>query len=502
MSIVKGVSPGSAGVTRKHPGPAWTLILASIGAFIASLDVVVVATALPTLRTHLHANLADLEWTINAYNLAFACLMLTGSALGDRFGRRRTYALGLLLFAAASVGCALSTTGNELIVARVIEGAGAAAVMPLTLTLISHVFPPEKRAAAIGIWGGVTGLGVSIGPVVGGALIQYLSWQWIFWINVPIAVVVAALTMVKVQESHGPRPQLDLVGLVLVAAGMLGLTWAAVRAPSVGWGSTEVVSSLAGGAVFVALFVAWERRARYPMVPMSYFRSRGFTTPNGVIFFQFMSVIGTLFMLTQLLQVGMGYTAFGAGVGILAWMLTPLFVAPVAGKLAERFGTKPFMVLGELMASVGLVWMVLVIHPGVSYAALIAPLIFQGIGSAMVFPTAPAAVTMAVPPADAGVAAGVNSALRELGGVFGVAIVAAVFAHNGGGYASRALFIHGCKPALYVAAILAGLGFVSAILAPGKDAVARVIAGYQSALATAPEAPEAPEAREAREAAA
>jgi EmrB/QacA subfamily drug resistance transporter len=492
MSIVQGVSPGSdARRTRKPPGPAWTLILASIGAFIAALDIVVVSTALPTLQTHLHANLADLEWTINAYNLAFACLMLTGSALGDRFGRRRIYALGLLLFAAASCACAVSNTGNELIFARVIEGAGAAAIMPLTLTLISDVFPAEKRAAAIGIWGGVTGLGVSTGPVVGGALIQYLSWQWIFWINVPIGVAVAALAMRKMRESHGPRPQLDLAGLVLVAAGMFGLTWAAVRAPSVGWGSAEVVGSLIGGVAFVALFVAWERRARYPMVPMAYFRSRGFTTANGVIFFQFMSMIGMLFMLTQLLQVGMGFTAFGAGVRILAWMATPIFVAPVAGKLAERFGTKPFMVLGELMAGIGLIWLVLVIHTGVSYTSLIAPLIFQGIGSAMVFPTAPAAVTMAVPPADAGVASGVNSALRELGAVFGVAIVAAVFAHSGGGYASRALFIHGWKPAMDVAAIMAGLGFVAAILAPGRAAVARTLAKYQPAVATASEGREA-----------
>jgi EmrB/QacA subfamily drug resistance transporter len=497
MSIVNGVSPGSnvgvddarRGGTSKPPSPAWTLILGSIGAFIASLDIVVVATALPTLRTHLHASLGDLEWTINAYNLAFACLMLTGSALGDRFGRRRVYSLGLLLFGVASAGCALSTTGTELIIARVIEGVGAAAVMPLTLTLISHVFPPEKRAAAIGIWGGVTGLGVSVGPVVGGALIS-VSWQWIFWINVPIAVVVAALTMLKVQESHGSRPQVDLVGLILIAVGFFGLTWAAVRAPSIGWGSAEVVGGIVGGAVFVIVFVAWERRARHPMVPIQYFRLRGFAAPNGVIFFQFMSMIGTLFMLTQLFQVGMGYTALGAGVAMLAWMLTPLFVAPPAGKLAERFGTKPFMVLGEVMAIGGLIWLALVVHTGVSYGSLVPPLIFQGIGSAMVFPTAPAAVTMSVPLGDAGVASGVNSALRELGAVFGVAIVAAVFAHSGGGYATRALFIHGWKPATYVAAIMAGFGLISAIMAPGRAAVARVLAEHQSALATASEARE------------
>ena len=327
----------------------WTLLLGSVGAFMAALDIVVVSTAIPTLRTHLHASLGDLEWTINAYNLAFACLMLTGAALGDRFGRRRMYSMGLVLFAGASALCALSTTATELISARVLEGAGAAAVLPLTLALISDAFPPEKRMAAIGIWGGVTGLGATTGPLVGGALTQYISWQWIFWINVPIGVVVAVLSARKMRESRGPRPQLDLAGLILVALGAFGLTWAAVRAPSVGWRSGEVIGGLVGGALLVVLFVAWERRARYPMVPMSYFRSRGFATANWVQFFQFMPLVGCTFMFAQVLQVGLGYHVFGAGLRLLVWTGTPLFFAPLAGKLAERFGNKPFMVVGQLL---------------------------------------------------------------------------------------------------------------------------------------------------------
>jgi EmrB/QacA subfamily drug resistance transporter len=258
-----------------------TLVLASLGSFLAALDVVIVATALPVLQADLGASLADLEWTINAYNLVFACLMLTGAALGDRFGRRRMYVLGLVLFAAASAFAALSGSPATLIAARAAQGVGAAIVMPLTLTLISHAFPVERRGTAIGIWGGVTGLGVAAGPVLGGAVIDGISWQWIFWFNVPVALVVAALSAVLLKESRGTRPQLDVVGLLLIGAGLFALTWAPVRAPSVGWTSAEVVGAFAAGAVLVALFLAWERRTAHPMLPLAYFRRRGFTTANG-----------------------------------------------------------------------------------------------------------------------------------------------------------------------------------------------------------------------------
>ncbi|MBM9508612.1 MFS transporter [Streptomyces sp. KK5PA1] len=472
QGTAKGSPAGNASVTQKPANTTWTLILASIGSFIAALDVVVVSTALPTLQSHLHASLSDLEWTINGYNLAFACLMLTGAALGDRFGRRRVYAGGLVVFSAASVGAALSGNVGTLITFRALEGLGGAAVLPLTLALISDAFPVEKRGAAIGIWGGVTGMGVSCGPLVGGALIQGASWQWIFWINVPIGLAVAALTMSKVRESYGPRPQLDLVGLVLIVAGMFGLTWAPVRAPSIGWGNAEVITSLLVGAAFVGAFLAWERRAPHAMVPLHYFRIREFTTANFVIFFQFMSLIGTLFMLTQLLQVGMGYGALGAGVRILVWAGTPVVIAPAAGLLADKIGNKPFMVLGLFMQGTGLIWLAAVTKAGVGFPTLVGPLVWSGVGTAMCFPTVANAVTSAVPVEDTGVAAGTNNALRELGGVFGVAILSAVFAHNHGAYTSHAAFIHGFKPAIYVAAVMCALGWIWALAAPSKSAVA------------------------------
>jgi EmrB/QacA subfamily drug resistance transporter len=445
----------------------WTLALASLGAFMSALDVVVVSTALPTLHTQLGATLPDLEWTINAYNLVFGCLMLTGAALGDRFGRRRMYTAGLLIFVLGSAMAALAPSVGLLIAARVVQGAGGAVLVPLTLTLISDAFPVEKRGSAIGIWGGVTGLGVAAGPVVGGAIVQDLSWQWIFWVNVPIGVAVAALSMLRLRESHGPRPQLDIIGLLLVGSGLFALTWAPVRAPEYGWESAQVLGSLVAGAVLMAGFVAWERRARYPMLPLAYFRRRAFSTANGVVFFQFVSLIGSLFFITQLFQIGLGYSPLTAGLRILVWMATPMLVAPVAGALADRVGNRPFMVAGLILQASGLGWLAASVHPGVGYGTLVAPLIVAGVGISMCFPTVANAVTASVPAADVGIAAGTNNALNALGGVFGVAVMAAVFAAYGS-YASSASFIAGFRPAEWVAAAVAGVGVIAAVLAPSK----------------------------------
>lgn len=479
-----------AGATRRAramsaAGRRWTLVLAGLGAFLCSLDVVVVATALPALRTDLGANLADLEWTINGYNLAFACLMLTGTALGDRFGRRRMYVVGLLVFSAASAVCALSSAVGVLIAARVVQGVGAAVVLPLTLTLISDAFPIDRRGAAIGMWGGISGLGVAGGPVVGGAVIQGISWHWIFWLNVPVGAAVAVLSALRLQESHGPRLRLDILGLILAATGLLALVWAPVRAPSVGWGSAEVIGALLGGAALLAAFLRWEAQTASPMLPLGYFRDRGFATANAVIFFQFLSLLGALFMITQLFQVGLGYDPLGAGLRILVWTAMPLLVAPAAGTLADRIGTRPFLILGLVLQAGGLGWLAHVVQPGVGYPALVLPLIVAGAGIGMIFGTSAAAATSAVPVGDTGVAAGTNSTLRELGGVFGIAILAAVFARYGS-YTSPESFIAGVTPALWVAAGLAAAGLGAAVFAPAGVPTRSGPTGAMSAVAVAP----------------
>jgi EmrB/QacA subfamily drug resistance transporter len=291
-----------------------TLILASIGAFVTSLDVVVVSTALPSLRAHLGASLSDLEWTINAYNLAFASLMLTGAALGDRFGRKRLYVIGLGLFTAASIACATANSAGALIASRTVQGMGAAIVLPLSLTLISEAVPLEKRGTAIGIWGGITGLGVATAPLLGGAIIQGIDWQWIFWINVPVGVVSAIASAVMLKESRGPRPRLDLVGLPLIILGLLALVWAPVRAPAIGWGSGEVIGALIAGAALIAAFVFWESRAPLPMMPLEYFRRRAFSSAGGVAFPFSFALIGSVFWIAQMLQVGMGYSPLASGI--------------------------------------------------------------------------------------------------------------------------------------------------------------------------------------------
>jgi EmrB/QacA subfamily drug resistance transporter len=446
----------------------WTLLLTSLGAFITALDVCVVATALPVLREKLGASLADLEWTINAYNLAFACLILTGAALGDRFGRRRMYVAGIALFTAGSVASALAGSATELIFSRVAQGCGAAIAVPLSLTLLTHAVPAEKRGAAIGMWGGITGLGVALGPVVGGAIVQGMSWQWIFWLNVPFGVVLMALSPTKLDESHGPRPQLDIPGLGLIGAGMFAVTWGAVRAPSTGWGSAEVLAAFAAGAVLTTAFLAWERRTPKAMLPLPYFRIRGFSTANAIVFFLFFSILGALFLMTQLFQIGFGYSPLGAGLRILAWMAMPMLVAPIAGALADRFGNRPFLMAGLTLQAGGLIWLSRLVEPGVGYGSLVVPLIVSGVGVSMCLPTVSNAVMAAVPAEDVGVASGTNGALRELGGVFGIAIAAAVFARNGS-YASPAAYIHGFKPAIATIGLVAVLGVIAAALAPGRS---------------------------------
>ena len=452
---------------RAKPRTAATLILASVGAFVTSLDVVVVSTALPSLRTHLGASLSDLEWTINAYNLAFASLMLTGAALGDRFGRKRLYVVGLALFTAASIACATAGSAGALIASRAVQGAGAAIVLPLSLTLISEAFPLAKRGTAIGIWGGITGLGVALAPLLGGAIIQGISWQWIFWINVPVGVVAAVASAVMLTESRGPRARLDLAGLPLITLGLLALVWAPVRAPSIGWGSGEVIGALLAGAALIAGFVFWERRTPVPMMPLEYFRRRAFSTAGGVAFPFSFALIGSVFWIAQMLQVGMGYSPLASGIRMLVFTMMPMIFAPLGGIGADKIGNRPFMAGGLLLMGGGYLWLALTVKAGVGYPLLIGPFIVAGIGISFVFPTLANAAVGSVPLADSGVAAGSNNTMREAGGLFGVAVLAAVFTANGS-YASRTAFMHGLRFALLAAAVVALAAVIPALLGPSR----------------------------------
>ncbi|MDT4894241.1 MAG: hypothetical protein QOE97_3276 [Pseudonocardiales bacterium] len=456
------------------PAPAnrtWTLVLASLGVFMTALDTLVVANSLPALRQSLHANLGDLEWTVNAYNLAFAVALLTGAALGDRYGRKRIFWIGLLGFTAASAAAALSPSVGALIAARGVQGAAAAAIMPMTLTLISEAFPAEKRGAAIGLWGGITGLAVALGPVVGGAIVGGISWHWIFWLNVPVGLALIPLSISRLTESFGPRSHLDIVGLLLAGAGFFGITWGLVRANRIGWGSAETLAALVLGGVLVAAFLMWERRTATPMVSPELFRSRAFNAANGVSFFMFASLFGVLFLMMQFLQTALGYSALQAGLRTLPWTGAPMVVAPIAGALADRFGGKPFMLAGLTLQAAGLGWIAAIAKPGMSYTWLAVALGVAGVGISLCFPTVANAVVGSVPSSEMGIASGTNSALREIGGVFGIAILAAVFVHPGV-YTSPSTFIEHFKDAVWVGAAFSATGIIAAALLPRGPRVA------------------------------
>jgi EmrB/QacA subfamily drug resistance transporter len=445
----------------------WTFVITSIALVMVTLDNLVVTTALPVIRHDLHASLQGLEWTVNAYTLTFAVLLLTGAALGDRFGRRRLFVLGLGIFTAASAFAALAPSIDALNLARALQGVGGAIVTPLTLTLLSAAVRPERRGLALGAWGGIGGLAVALGPLVGGAVVQGISWQWIFWLNVPIGLLLIPLAWHRLDESRGPGSKLDLPGLGLASAGLLGIVWGLVRGNSVGWGSFEIVGSIGVGAVLVVLFVLWELRTESPMLPMRFFRNRTFAQANVASLFMYFGMFGSIFLLAQFFQTVQGYSPFGAGLRILPWTAMPIFIAPIAGALSDRISGPRIMGVGLALQAIGLGWIAAVSTPTVPYAELVGPFILSGIGMALFFAPVANVILGSVRPREEGQASGANNAIRELGGVFGVAVLASIFASYGG-YGSGTTFVNGLGPAVWVGAILVGLGAIVAFTIPTR----------------------------------
>ena len=445
---------------------SWALVLTSVAFFMTALDSLVVVTALPAIHAGLGGSVATLEWTVNAYTLPFAAGIITAAALGDRLGRRRMYVTGLVLFTLASAACALAPSASALIGARAVQGLGAALVTPLSLTILAAAFPPERRGAIVGIWGAIGGLAVAGGPLVGGAVVQGLDWHWIFWINVPIGVAAAILSMTRLPESRGQHRRLDIGGLTLVAAGAVALAWGLVRTTDVGWGSAQVITALSLGGVLITAFIAWERRVPEPMLPLRLLRIRAFTAANATGFMSLAAITSAAFLMSQFFQLGLGYSPLATGLRFLPWTATPLLVAPVAGRLADRIGVRPLMSVGMAMQAAGLAWIALDITAGASYGELVLPLIIAGVGISMAIPTTPTAALDAVPPADLGTASGVQNTLQRFGSVFGVAIVTAIFSASGS-LGSAAGVVAGIRPALATSAGLSLLGALAA-LATGR----------------------------------
>jgi EmrB/QacA subfamily drug resistance transporter len=460
------MNSGSSHVNGKT-AIGWVVALTAIGSLMAALDTLVVSTALSTIRRDLAASVEQLEWTVNAYNLSFAVLLITAAALGDRYGRRRFYAIGLGLFAVASALSALAPSVGWLIAARTLQGAGAALVLTLGLALLSAAFPPEKRGTAIGLFSAVTGIAVAVGPLVGGAIAEGIDWEWIFWLNVPIGVAAVPLVLSRIEESYGGDTALDLPGLALVSAAAFGIVWGLVRGNAAGWDSLEVLGALATGLLLVGGFIARELRAPQPMLPMRFFRSRAFSAGNAAIFFTLASLFGAVFFFAQMLQTGLGYGPLDAGLRLMPWTITFITVAPVVGALVDRFGERPFMVGGLTLQTIGMGWIALIADPGLTYSGFLLPSIVAGIGVSMAIPSAQNSVVGSVALEDVGKAAGVNSMMRELGGVFGIALAVAVFAAVGS-YASPKDFLDGFAPAIAVVAALSLVGAVIALGLPGR----------------------------------
>jgi EmrB/QacA subfamily drug resistance transporter len=423
----------------------------------------VVSVALPSIRHSLGASIQSLEWTVSAYTLAYAVLLLTGAALGDRLGRRRMFTVGIGLFTAASAGAALAPSATLLIAARAVQGAGAAIATPLTLTLLADAFPGDRRGMALGVWSGISGIAVALGPLVGGAVIELASWHWIFWINVPIGLVLVPLASRMLLESHGPESRLDLRGLLLASGGLFGIVFGLVRSQSLGWGSPSILAALLAGAILLAGFVAWELRAPEPMLPMRFFASRGFSVTNAVSFTMYFGMFGSIFFLSQFLQNVLHNSPFQAGLKLLVWTGATMVVAPLAGVFSERWGSRGFMIAGLSLQAVALGWMAALASVHTSYASLLVPFILGGAGMALVFAPSANAVLSSVRVQEAGQASGANNAIRELGGVLGVAILSTVFTSSGS-YRSAQAFIDGLVPALWVGAAVLLVGAALATL--------------------------------------
>ncbi|MFB6615970.1 MFS transporter [Streptomyces sp. NPDC056367] len=488
----------ATGSDTRLRGPAvWALVITGVASFMAALDNLVVTTALPAIREDLGGKLEDLEWTVNAYTLTFAVLLLFGSALGDRFGRRKLFIAGLTVFTGASAAAALSPGIDALIAARAVQGVGAAIMMPLTLTLLTAAVPAARRGMALGIYGAVTGLAVASGPLIGGSLTEHISWQWIFWLNVPIGLALIPLARLRLAESTAPGSRLDIPGTLLISGGLFGIVYALVNANAKGWTSAPVLTGLIVGAALVGGFIHHGFNNANPMLPMRLFRNRGFFGINLASLLMFLGMFGSIFLLSQFLQGVAGYSPTEAGLRMLPWTGMPMIVAPIAGILSDRIGGRPVVATGLAFQAVGLGWFATILSADVSYAAQLPALILSGIGMALYFAPAANVLMSTVAPADQGKASGTNNALREVGGALGVAVLASVFSAQGG-YESPQAFTDGTVPALWIGAAAVALAAGLALLLPRRPKVEKgaekeAEKGPERAAAPAPAAAEVPD---------
>lgn len=468
------LAPGRTIAGRRIP--VWlAIVAASLPMFMATLDNLVVTSALPVIARDLDATIEQLQWVVNAYTLSFATLMLMAVGLGDRFGRRSVFLGGIVVFTLASAAAALATEPWMLIAARAVQGAGAAALLPLSLTLLAGSVSARLRPAAIGIWGGISGLGVALGPLIGGAVVQGWNWQAIFWLNVPLGVIAVPLVLLALPNSFGARVRSDIVGLLLAAPGVFGLVYGIVRGNDAGWDSAEVLISLIGGGALLVAFVFWESRTASPLLPLRLFRDRSFTAANLVGMTFSFGIFGAVFILIQFLQVVQGHTPLEAGVMTMPWTLAPMVVAPLTGLFSSRTGTRLPIVVGLVLLTVSMAWIALTLSATVAYSEIWPPFLLAGIGMGLVFAPSSTAVLANMRPADHAKASGTNSTLREIGVALGIAVLTAVFT-GAGGTLTPTGYVDAAIPAVWVGAGVLALAAVIALALPGRRLAARLAA--------------------------
>jgi EmrB/QacA subfamily drug resistance transporter len=407
----------------------WTVGALALSIFTIMLDSTVVSVALPAIQRDLQIDLTELEWTVNAYTLVFAVLLLLGGKLADFFGRRRILLVGLAIFTLASVACALAPSGGALIAGRAAQGIGAALIMPATLSIIAATFPPEKRGAAIGIWASASLLAVALGPLTGGLIIKYLSWTWIFYINIPTGAVAMTTARAVISESRDPggEKRLDIPGLVASAAALFGLTFGLIEGNAFGWGSPEILVSLIGAGVAFALFVLLERYRPRPMLDLALFRNATFAGANVVGLLAMVGIFAVFFFMSIFMQLVLGYSAVEAGATFLPMTLLIVVITPLAGRLTDRIGPRWLMTIGMTLVAVSL-FLFSRLDADAGFWTMLPGLLIGGLGLGLTAPPMMAAVLGSVPVAISGLAGGVLSAFRLVGGALGIALTGAIVA--------------------------------------------------------------------------
>lgn len=441
-----------------------TLAAVSIGLFMIMLDNTVVNVALPSIQRDLGADLSELQWIVTGYALTFAALLLVGGKVADAYGRRRILVVGIVVFTVASLLCGLAGSSEVLIAARVVQGAGAALMNPATLSIIAATFPPAQRGAAIGIWAGVSGIALAVGPLVGGLLTEHLSWHWIFFVNVPLGVVGIAASYLLIDESRDEtHERLDLPGLATSGLGLFVLTYGLIEANAYGWTSTRILGAFVLAAVSLTAFVVLERRQRAPMLQLDLFRNRTYTGANTVMLLVALAMFGVFFFVSLYMQNILGYSAVQAGAAFLPMTGLIIIVAPVAGRASDRFGSRGLVTVGMLAIALQLV-LFSRLEEEASFWSLLPALLVGGLGMAMTMTPTAAAATRAVPVDKAGVGAAVLSSARQVGGTLGIAVMGAIVASALGETPTSGAFMDGFESALLVAAGIALLGALVALL--------------------------------------